>query len=155
MNRYKHRGQDCCRCQFEVEWLGGPLKRQRQFVTCGDICLLKPGDIEDDPVVRQFIKNVKDSVRNSNKRLCVTKSISAKDGNLSLGYNYEESLPELIDSAKQSSVSEPNQNMNCKACVGEEERCPKVASSVHESLTLQDWAEQKKSVNGNIKKRNQ
>ncbi|KAI5064121.1 hypothetical protein GOP47_0020791 [Adiantum capillus-veneris] len=52
-------GQECCMCQFEVEWLGGPLVQKKQFVTCGDICLKTPGDIEDDPVIKDYLAEVK------------------------------------------------------------------------------------------------
>lgn len=63
LDRFPHEfladNQECCRCQFEVEWLGGPFQHRRQFVGCGDICILTPGDIEDDPVIKEFIGRVK------------------------------------------------------------------------------------------------
>lgn len=52
-------GQECCMCEFEVEWLSGPFSQKRQFVSCGDICLRTPGDIEDDPVIKDYIAEVK------------------------------------------------------------------------------------------------
>ncbi|MCO5560604.1 hypothetical protein L7F22_014220 [Adiantum nelumboides] len=52
-------GQECCRCKFEVEWMGGPLMHKRQFVTCGDICIKMYGNIEDDPVIKDFLVEVK------------------------------------------------------------------------------------------------
>lgn len=63
LNRFPHEfladNQECCRCQFEVEWRGGPLRHRRQFVSCGDICILTPGDIEDDPAIKEFVGIVK------------------------------------------------------------------------------------------------
>eukprot|EP00250_Pteridium_aquilinum_P005041 c1519_g1_i1 orf=752-2653(+) len=64
-------GQECCMCEFEVEWLGGPLLHKRQFVSCGDICLRTPGDIEDDPVIKDYIGEVK------SEKVC--KSLGSKD----------------------------------------------------------------------------
>jgi hypothetical protein len=112
------------------------LRGQRQFVPCADICLLKPGDIEDDPVVKEFIKHVRSAVQTSNKRLCTAKSTSPKGLNSSVGVNSMESLPALVETSKPSSKSELNQNMALMAHVGEEERNSKIAEEHNDVINL-------------------
>ncbi|XP_057837645.2 uncharacterized protein LOC131047868 isoform X1 [Cryptomeria japonica] len=94
--RFKHHqkgGEEVCRCTFEVLWKDGPCANKNTSVTCENICLLTSGNIESHPVVKAFVKLIKEKVEQALHTNTIKKKVVNFEGNNTTNYKSKQGEP--------------------------------------------------------------